>query len=61
MLRFIVKRRVVDHIGETNDVFHRTIDVELPELENILTSGGFGENGSDHSELVGVEIIEEQS
>jgi hypothetical protein len=36
---------------------HYTIDIDTPELEAKLTSGGFGESGYDQTSLVAVEVV----
>ena len=56
MLRFVLKRHVVDHISGMNVVHPFTLDVDVPELERHLTSGGSGENGCDTVQLCCVEV-----
>ena len=56
MIRFIVKRHQVDHISGLNKTSHETLDLDVPELEALLSEGGFGENGSLSVELIGAEI-----
>jgi hypothetical protein len=34
-----------------------TIDIDHDELEAHLRSGGFGENGLSHTQLVGAEVL----
>lgn len=57
MLRFIIKREFSPpHCGVAMNSME-TIDIDAPELERILCSGGYGPDGYDVHELVGVEII----
>jgi len=61
MLRFILKAKRRDDIsGYCGETFY-TIDGDLVSLEAVLKKGGFGENGYEAHELVGVEIIEPTS
>lgn len=57
MLRFIVKEHTIDNISGLDRTDLWTMDVECPQLERALTSGGSGENGSLSVELVGVEVL----
>jgi hypothetical protein len=59
MLRFILRRHMVDGNVGADDVFHFTIDAQLPDVEIALTRGGSGPMGFDHTSLVGVEVIED--
>lgn len=58
MLRFIIKRRICDKWsnGLTTEGFE-TVDIDVPELERILCSGGCGEGAYDIRDLAGVEIL----
>lgn len=57
MLRFIIIRRQKDAISGAEWEGHQTVDIEVPGLEAILTGGGYGENGYDNRELLGVEVL----
>ncbi len=57
MLRFILRRKVVDRISGMENVTYRTLDIDVPELESRLNNGGYGENGCDITSLLGVEIM----
>lgn len=57
MLRFIIKHKWRDAISGAEDEYLRTIDIDLPELQDALTVGGYGEHGYDMATLVGVEIL----
>lgn len=57
MLRFIIKRDIKDgYSGLVNSGFE-TIDIDVPELEAILTGGGFSEHSYDARSLAGVEVL----
>lgn len=55
MIRFLLKRRVREpyHDSCESDVSYETLEVEVPELEALLTRGGFGNGGYDFTVLVG--------
>lgn len=57
MLRFIVKRRTNDCYSGAMFSNLQTIDVDVPALESALDRGGYGEQGYDLTELVGVEVL----
>ena len=57
MVRFIIKRKFKDNNDGFESESFRTIDLDVPELEQALNCGGFGPSGYDHSDLVGIEII----
>lgn len=57
MLRFIIKRHITDNISGLRKTLLETVDIDVPTLEKILSGGGWGENGSDSRELVGVEVL----
>ena len=57
MIRFICRHNWKDSISgaESHSLF--TIDAEIPEIESVLTKGGFGENGYEFNECIGVEVV----
>lgn len=60
MIRFILKRRfdnAHNNLGCVESLL--TLDAEVPELQRWLTSGGWGNAGFEHIELVGAEILPE--
>lgn len=61
MLRFILKCKIRDDIRGYCGESHYTIDGDITALEEALKRGGYGENGYECHELIGVEIIENQS
>lgn len=61
MLRFIIERKTLDSSTQMTTVGHYTIDSEVPELEDELTRGGFGDGGYDMCRLIGVEVLAEDA
>lgn len=57
MLRFILKRRKNDVYSGAVFSEMYTLDVDAPDLETALNYGGYGEQGYDLTELVGVEKL----
>ena len=56
MVRFILKRTVCDqHTNYIHEGFE-TIDIDVPQLEELLNRGGLG-RGFDETKLEGVELI----
>ena len=59
MLRFIIKTKWRDlHSGAEGEYF-KTLDLDVPELQDALTIGGYGESGYEMAALVGVETLKE--
>lgn len=62
MLRFVLKKKTYDGIEHRGE-YLKTLDADVPELERMLTSGGYGggPNGDSFEEtmLVGVEVLAE--
>jgi hypothetical protein len=57
MLRFIIQRIEVDeNIGMRHESY-RTIDVDVPEVEEALRAGGSGPAGFEMFHMTGVEIL----
>ncbi len=59
MLRFILVRRQYSAYDDRRSETFETVDVDVPEIEQRLRAGGYGESGFDQTSMVGVEIIEE--
>ena len=57
MLRFLLKRDIFHEMNQYRDTTYTTIDADVPELENRLTSGGCGESGFDKITLINVEVL----
>lgn len=57
MIRLIVQRHEMNcNTGEDRRDFF-TLDVDLPDLEAMLTSGGRGEMGFESWQLLGAEVL----
>lgn len=57
MLRFLVKCKSADKISGYEYKSYYTIDAIVEGLEQALSKGGYGENGFEAHELIGVEIL----
>ena len=57
MIRFILKRKWRDVASGCEGSSLSTLDIEVPELEAVLTNGGYGESGYDRTEMVGIEVF----
>jgi hypothetical protein len=57
MIRFFIRRKFRDAASglETDEI--ESITVDVPEIEAVLTDGGYGENGYDHRLVVGAEVV----
>lgn len=58
MLRFIIKTKWRDQTSGAEGEDLRTLDIDVPELQDALTVGGYGEFGYDMASLVGVEVLQ---
>lgn len=59
MLRFIIKHQWRDKYIPAEGEDLETVDIDAPELERILRSGGWGEGHFDRRSLTGVEVLPE--
>ena len=57
MLRFILNRETFYEVNQMHGGGHFTVDIDVPELESLLRSGGSGESGFDMTDLVAVEVL----
>ena len=57
MIRFIIKRHYRAAFTGVSTQDFETVEIDVPELERILTGGGYSEDGHDIRELAGVEIV----
>lgn len=61
MIRIIVRTDnalMAAHVGGSVLTRYRTIDIEAPEVEAALMSGGSKEDGAfEHTQVVGVEVV----
>jgi hypothetical protein len=59
MLRFIIKAKWKDgHSGAEGEYF-KTLDLDVPALQDMLSIGGYSENSYEMPHLVGVETLKE--
>lgn len=59
MIRFITKTKFRDGYNGQEGEYLTTFDVDVPELQRVLTAGGFSENSYTATELVGVEVLKD--
>jgi hypothetical protein len=57
MLRFIIRRKMLDRGSGLQSEGLETVDAECPELERVLMGGGIGQEQYDYRELAGVEVL----
>lgn len=57
MLRVILRRRHKDRCTGLESAGYQTVDIDVPEIEEILRGGGVAEDGYDVRELAGIEIL----
>jgi hypothetical protein len=59
VIRFIIKTKWRDgHSGAEGECF-KTLDLDVPALQDALTIGGYGECGYEMAQLIGVETLKE--
>ena len=56
MLRVILRHSVRDQFSGASWVEYQTMDIEIPELEARLRSGGLGDSGYDITQVFAVEV-----
>ena len=56
MLRFIISRRTKDRMSGLETTQIETFDIDVPDLQDILTAGGQGQDCYDIRELFAVEV-----
>ena len=57
MLRFVIRRKMLDRTSGLQNERMETVDADCPELQRVLCGGGMGEECYDYRELVGVEVM----
>jgi len=60
MIRFIVQRHEVDFNSGLESKTYHTIEIDVPELEQMLDQGGKGEMGFCNWQLLGVEVFDHE-
>lgn len=60
MLRFILKNKWRDGASGAEGEDLRTIDIDVPDLQDALTVGGYGESSYEMAALIGVEVLPNQ-
>ena len=59
MLRIILKRICHNEDLQIHDEALFTVDIEQPEIEALLRSGGCGNGGYERTRVIGVEVLED--
>lgn len=57
MLRFIFRRTVKDEFNGLETTRLVTLDIDVPEVENVLTRGGSSEAGYDFTDIEDIEVL----
>lgn len=57
MIRLLVECHKVDDSEDVNRKDYVTLDVDIPELEKMLTRGGYGEGRFETWRLIGAEVM----
>jgi hypothetical protein len=58
MLRFVIRRKLLDRNSGLQSESLETLDVNCPELERVLRGGKVRQEDYDYREVAGVEILE---
>ena len=57
MIRFVIRRKMLDRNSGLASEGLETVDCECPELERVLMGGGTGQEQYDYRELAGAEVL----
>lgn len=60
MLRAVIRYKVKDQYNGAEYQRLQTLEIDCPELETVLRDGGMSESGYSITELVGVEVVNDQ-
>jgi hypothetical protein len=58
MLRFVIRRKMLDRYNGLASEGIETVDADCHELESVLVGGGTDMDCYDYRELVGVEVLQ---
>ena len=57
MIRFVIRRKMLDRGSGLASEGLETIDCDVPELQRILMGGGTDQDAYDYRELAGAEVL----
>jgi len=57
MIRFVIRRKMLDRCSSLASEGLETVDAECPELERVLMGGGTSMDSYDYRELAGAEVL----
>ena len=57
MIRFVIRRKMLDRGSSLASEGFETVDAECPELERVLMGGGTDVEAYDYRELAGAEVL----
>ena len=57
MIRFVIRRKMLDRGSSLASEGLETVDAECPELERVLMGGGTDMDAYDYRELAGAEVL----
>jgi hypothetical protein len=59
VIRFIIKTKWRDSNSGAEGEYFKTLDVDVPELQDALSIGGYGGSGYEVAQLIGVETLKD--
>lgn len=61
MIRFIIrKKQSSSFLGNESMTSYLTMLLDVPQLEEVLRQGGYGEDAYEFCELVGCELVDDK-
>lgn len=57
MIRFVIRRKILDRGNGLVSQRLETMDAECPELERVLLGGSTGMESYDYREILGLEVL----
>lgn len=60
MIRLILKRYTADRFSGAEREEFETLDIDCPQLEKVLTRGGYDQSSYDYTLLQGAEVLRKE-